>query len=149
VYIFVVCEDLIKRLILTTIGFDRVNEAVKLRLRQQLTDLCLSELISLSKSLTWQTEVSCAKHCHAMSSRLTVLCWTLSTEVYPAPYPFTTVKSSRIRDMFDFPFCTGSPQQSHKCCQFGIGQSRRGQEPSTMSTFARVLLVLPALQHEF
>jgi len=32
-------EDLIKRLILTTIGFDRVNEAVKFRLRQQLTDL--------------------------------------------------------------------------------------------------------------
>eukprot|EP00434_Breviolum_minutum_P020958 symbB.v1.2.018488.t1/scaffold1477.1/size133841/2 len=32
-------EDLIKRLILTTIGFDRVNAAVKLRLRQQLINL--------------------------------------------------------------------------------------------------------------
>jgi len=32
-------EDLIKRLILNTIGFDRVNAAVKLRLRQQLINL--------------------------------------------------------------------------------------------------------------
>ena len=42
--IFIVCEELIKRLILTTIGFERVNEAVKLQLRQQLMNLCLSEL---------------------------------------------------------------------------------------------------------
>ena len=155
VHIFVVCEDLIKRLILNSIGFDRVNDAVKLRLRQQLINLCLSQLGSWTKPFTCQREVSCAKHCHAMwvavKHRFVLY---FSTQVWPAPESFTTVNGASEICLiwmsalsFWFSVLQREPQQSQKCSKFGIGHPAEGK--STMSTFARVLLVLPALRHEF
>ena len=51
--------------------------------------------VEASRSLAKSSEL-----CQALSHHVKpFLCWTLSTQVYPAPYPFTTVKSSRIREI--------------------------------------------------
>ena len=157
VHIFVVCEDLIKRLILNSIGFDRVNDAVKLRLRQQLINLCLSQLGSLSKPFTCQREVSCAKHCHAMwvavKHRFVLY---FSTQVWPAPESFTTVnRASEICLIwmsalsFWFSVFAQGAIAKPKVLQVRNWPARRGLAEYNPSTFARVLLVLPALRHEF